>query len=75
MDDYRARIAAKIIKGATVHRVAAKLLNDAKRHSNIYRLVAALQLQAIYKMPLENAVAVVSEMDGEQNGGEIVIDT
>jgi len=70
MDELR----RKITQGIGMHKLAVQLIEESRPHTNIYRMVAALRLQNLCRMPFENAVAIITEMDGT-SGGEIAIDT
>ena len=60
---FRDKIAAQIIKGATMHRVAERLILETKPVTKAYKAIAAAKLAFIYRMPFDWSVAVIEEMD------------
>jgi hypothetical protein len=63
MDTFRDRIAALITNGASMHRVAERLILEIKPLTTAYKAIATAKLSFIYRMPFDLALAVVEEMD------------
>lgn len=59
----REEIAAKIIKGAGIHRVALRIIEEVKANTKWHKPIAAAKLAFLYQIPFGDACAVVSEMD------------
>lgn len=60
----REKLAEKIINGASMHRVASRIIHEVKANTSFYRPIAAAKLAFIYDdMPLCHAMAVIQEMD------------
>lgn len=61
---FRDKIAAKIIAGASIHRVAERLILETRHLSPaVFKLVAANKLSFIYRISFSDALAVINEMD------------
>ena len=59
----RDEIAAKIIKGASIHRVAARIILEVKQNTKFFKPIAAAKLAFLYQIPFGDACAVIAEMD------------
>jgi len=59
----RKEIAARIIKGADIHRVAERIILELRQSTNFVQPIAAAKLAFLYEIPFGDALAVVSEMD------------
>lgn len=59
----RDEIAARIIKGASIHRVALRIIEETKRNTKWFKPIAAAKLSFLYRVSFEDAFAVISEMD------------
>lgn len=56
-------IRQKIINGASIHRVAERLILEIKKNTKFYKAIAAAKLAWIYEIPFDNALAIINEMD------------
>jgi hypothetical protein len=59
----RDEIAAKIIKGASIHRVAERIILETKPNTEFFKPIAAAKLAFLYRIDFGDACAIVSEMD------------
>jgi len=59
----RKEIAAKIIKGASIHRVALRIIEETKANTKWHKPIAAAKLAFLYEIQFDDAFAVISEMD------------
>ena len=65
---FRERIAQAIINGATIHRVAERILKEIRTGNprsqrSMIQLVSANKLAFVYSMDFHNALAIIEEMD------------
>ena len=59
----RDQLAEKIINGASIHRVALRLIEEAKRNTKWFKPIASAKLAFIYRIPFCDAFAIIAEMD------------
>jgi hypothetical protein len=60
----RDELSAKIIAGASIHRVAVRIIEDVKRSTATwYKPIAAAKLAFFFKLSFPDAWSVIQEMD------------
>lgn len=63
----RDELSAKIIAGASIHRVAVRIIEDVKRSTAMptswYKPIAAAKLAFFFKLSFPDAWSVIQEMD------------
>ncbi len=61
-DEQREQLRQKITGGAEMHRVAARIVNDKRGTSTLWREHGAALLALLFKIPIRDAKAVIAEM-------------
>jgi len=59
----RKEIAARIIAGASIHRVAIRLIAEISKNTKWHKPIAAAKLAWIFDIPFQDAWSVIQEMD------------
>jgi len=62
MSNERAKIAARIINGASIHRVAERLILETRRNTKFFKPIAAAKLAFLYGIDFGDALAIICEM-------------
>lgn len=62
MEHEKESIRAKLTQGASVHRIAARIIEQKRGTFLLWKSSAAALLALLFKIPLRDAKAVISEM-------------